>query len=213
MKKSFLIIAIFLIALSVAVGTASAASNRINIKGDVTGISGDTLTVSTKKGTTYDIVVPEGIDISEIEVGDPVVVKATLGEDDTWQAQVVKEVGSGKDKEEEEDIDPDDLEGFKDHAAFCADDKKEEPHPVALLIAARYSVSETFVMDYYCEGYSMGAIMLALRTSQMEGVSTDPDEILLGRADGDGWGKIWQEMGLIGSEKEGHSPPGQLKKP
>lgn len=58
-----------------------------------------------------------------------------------------------------------------------------------------------------------GAIMLALKTSQIDGVLVDADTLLVERANGIGWGQIWKDMGLIGCEKNGHSPPGLLKKP
>jgi hypothetical protein len=51
-----------------------------------------------------------------------------------------------------------------------------------------------------------------LRTSQLGEEVASPDDLLISRASGNGWGQIWKELGLIGSEKEGHSPPGQLKK-
>jgi hypothetical protein len=66
-------------------------------------------------------------------------------------------------------------------------------------------------MGYFCNGQGMGAIMLALKTSQLTGA--DPASLLAMRAAGEGWGQIWQELGLIGSEKDIKAPPGQLKKP
>jgi hypothetical protein len=54
--------------------------------------------------------------------------------------------------------------------------------------------------------------MLAIKTSQLEGVTATPDDLLISRAGGNGWGQIWKELGLIGSERDGHSPPGLLKK-
>jgi hypothetical protein len=53
--------------------------------------------------------------------------------------------------------------------------------------------------------------MLALKTSQLDG--SDAGELLEMRAEGKGWGKIWLEKGLIGSEKDGFSPAGLLKRP
>ena len=96
--------------------------------------------------------------------------------------------------------------------AYCVDGKKETNHPLAAKIAERYGIDEETVMTYYCQGYSIGEIMLALKTSQMEGVEATLEDIL-GSLDGpDAWGHIWQDMGLIGWEKNGTPPPGQLKK-
>jgi hypothetical protein len=92
-------------------------------------------------------------------------------------------------------------------SAYCGE-KKEKNHPVAEGIAETYGASTEEVMGYFCEGYSFGAIMLALQTS-----GGDVGGMLAKRKAGQGWGQIWKEMGLIGSEKEGHSPPGLLKKP
>ena len=55
--------------------------------------------------------------------------------------------------------------------------------------------------------------MLALKTGVIEGVEADPASLLAERSNGNGWGNIWKGLGLIGSEKQGHSPPGPLKKP
>ncbi len=68
------------------------------------------------------------------------------------------------------------------------------------------------MMTYYCQGYSIGEIMLALKTSQMEGIEVSFEDILAGLDGPDAWGQIWQDMGLIGWEKNGTPPPGQLKK-
>ena len=62
---------------------------------------------------------------------------------------------------------------------------------------------------WYCEGNSIGAIMLALLTEEMGGPAAG--ESLAERNAGSSWGKIWQELGFIGKEKDA-VPPGQLKK-
>jgi hypothetical protein len=69
-------------------------------------------------------------------------------------------------------------------------------------------------MGYFCEGYGMGGIMLALKTRDLlDGSDPDLGELLERRAQGEGWGQIWKGLKLIGSEKEGHSPPGLLNRP
>ena len=67
-------------------------------------------------------------------------------------------------------------------------------------------------METFCDGYSMGAIMLALKTSKMEG-AYPAGKLLEDRVQGTGWGQIWKDLDLIGSEKDGHSPPGLLNRP
>ena len=136
-------------------------------------------------------------------------VKAAAGEGGNWIAESIKLVGNGNDKR---DNDEEKTEGFKENSAFCADGKQVKPHPLAPKIAERFGVSEEMVMSYFCDGYSIGAIMLAIKTSQVEGMTASPDDLLADRAAGHGWGLIWKELGLIGNEKNGQSPPGLLKK-
>ena len=143
-----------------------------------------------------------------IEVGDWVLVKGSAGPGDSIEAEWVKQVGKGRGKNDDQDK----PEGKKDNSAFCAEDKQEKPHPLVAKVGERFAVPEEgWVMDYFCDGYGMGAIMLALKTSELEG--STPEELLARRAEGDGWGQIWKEKDLIDSEKEGHSPPGLLKRP
>jgi len=99
------------------------------------------------------------------------------------------------------------------NSAYCAEGKQDKPHPFATKMAERYGVSEGWIMGYFCDGYGMGQIMLALKTGEIEGIGADPEILLDERANGLGWGVIWKGLGLIGSEREGHSPPGLLKRP
>lgn len=231
MKKSFVATILVIMLALLAVGPASAQKGKINIKGEVTDMRGGTLTVESNKGETYVFTVPDGIDVSSIQVGDSVVVKASAGEGGAWFAESIKQVGGGSgngndDKNEVENENgnkgnekdkKEKPEGFKDNIAFCAEHKQVKLHPLAPKIAERYGVTEEMVMGYFCEGYSIGAIMLAIKTSQLasqlEGVTANPGDLLANRAAGNAWGQIWKGLGLIGSEKDGHSPPGLLKKP
>ncbi len=208
MKKTLIVtIFVFLVA-SFATGTTFAKKNKLNIKGEVISIGGGTLIIKANKGETFEITIPEELNVSDIQAGDSVLVKANAAEDGSWVVALIKKVGPGSKGDEEEKP-----EGFQTNSAFCAEGKQEKPHPLAPKIAARYGVPEGWVMEKFCLGYSIGAIMLAVKTSQMEGMTTTPDDLLDSRASGTGWGLIWKDLGLIGSEKNGHSPPGQLKKP
>lgn len=212
MKKTFIsTILVLMIALSV-VTPASAQKDKINIKGEVTAVGDGTLTVKSNKGETYVVTVPDGIDVSTIQVGDSVLVKASSGEGGAWLAESIKQVGGGSENGNGKD-ENEKPEGFKDNSAFCAEGKQKKLHPLAPKIVERYGVSEEMVMGYFCEGYSFGAIMLAIKTSQLDGVTASPGDLLVNRATGNAWGQIWKGLGLIGSEKDGHSPPGLLNKP
>jgi len=218
MKKCFLISILMILVALMAAAPAFAKPGKGNVKGEVTAIGAGTLTIVTNRGETVVVVVPDGFDLSSVEVGDWLLVKGEAGQDGTIVAERIKQVGEGSDEDGDEkkakgngDGDEGKAEGSKDNSAFCAGDKQDKPHPLAAKIAERYGVTEAWVMGYFCEGYGMGAIMLALQTQKINGA--DPAALLAGRAEGKGWGVIWQELGLIGSQKEGHSPPGWLKKP
>ncbi|MGB7876357.1 MAG: hypothetical protein WBL25_18400 [Anaerolineales bacterium] len=209
--KRILLTTILILMLSLLVaGSASAKNDKINIKGEVTEVGAGTITVLSNKGITYEIVVSEGFDLSSIQIGDSILVKGQIGEDGSVMAESIKLVGNGNDKD---DGDENQVDGGKRNSAYCPDGKQEKPHPFATKMAERYGVTEGWVMEYFCDGYGMGQIMLALKTGEIEGIGTDPESLLTERANGIGWGVIWKDLGLIGSEKEGHSPPGLLKKP
>ena len=209
--KRILLTAILILMLSLLIaGPAFAKNDKINIKGEVTEVGAGTITVLSNKGISYEIAVPEGFDLTAIQVGDFVLIKGRLNEDSSVTAESIKLLGNGNVKS---DSDEDQADGGKSNSAYCADGKQEKPHPFAAKMAERYGVTEEWVMEYFCDGYGMGQIMLALKTGEIEGIEADPESLLAERTNGVGWGNIWKGLGLIGSEREGHSPPGLLKKP
>jgi hypothetical protein len=206
-KLTISILAI-LVALLAAVPALAIPGNGA-VKGKVTivDLGGGTVTIETNKGEIVEVAVPQDFDITSVKVGDSVLVKGAAGQDGTIEADWFKQVGKGRGKNDNQDK----PEGKKDNSAFCAEDKQDKPHPLAAEVSERFKVTEKWVMGYFCDGYGMGAIMLALKTSELD--EADPGELLEARALGQGWGQIWKDKGLIGSEKEGHSPPGLLKRP
>jgi len=209
MKRILVTTILVLMFALLAVGPASAKNDKININGKVTSVGTNTLTILSKKGETFVVTVPDGFAMNTIEVGDSVLVKAVAGDNDTWLAQSIKHIGP---KNAGDDTD-DDQEGGKENSAYCSEDKQGKPHPLATKLSERFGVDEGWIMRHFCAGHGMGAIMLALKTSELDGVDLDADALLDERENGSGWGQIWQNQGLIGNEKEGHSPPGLLKKP
>ena len=202
-------ILVLLIALLAAV-PALAIPGKGAVKGKVTVVDpgGGIVTIETNKGETVKVIIPKDFDITSVKVGDSVLVKGAAGPGDSIEAEWLKQVGEGRGKNDDQDK----PEGKKDNSAFCAEGKQDKLHPLADKIEERFDVPEEgWVMDYFCSGYGMGAIMLALKTSELDG--SDPGELLESRAQGQGWGQIWKDRGLIGSEKEGHSPPGLLNRP
>ncbi len=212
MKRTVLIaIAVMLLA---ALAAVPAMAKPYIIKGEVTAIDTATgvITLDTGEVDPVLVTVPEGFDLTALVIGDQVIVKGQLQEDGSVLAYQINKL----EVEEDTDTDPDEGEGEDTSegskatdSAYCNGDKTE-PHPMAAALAERYDVTTEWVMGYFCDGYGMGAIMLALRTQQINGA--DPDALLAQRAEGKGWGVIWKELKMIGSEADVHTPPGQLKK-
>ena len=70
------------------------------------------------------------------------------------------------------------------------------PHPRASDLAEYYQVPYETIMTWFCQGhFGFGEIMHALEASLQTELT--PEEILAKRA-GEGWGQIWQELGLKG---------------
>jgi len=89
------------------------------------------------------------------------------------------------------DEDEDDGGGY-----FCAN--KDVRHPVGRALTRVYDVTYAEVMGWFCdEGMGFGQIMLALQTADV--IGEDAWELLALRAQGQGWGKIWQSFDLIGN--------------
>ena len=107
-----------------------------------------------------------------------------------------------------EDPEPEDGE---EENYFCTEEV-EEQHKVAAGIADLYELDYDAVIALFCDpvtkedgdgedaGWGFGQIMLALETS--DGDLASAQSLLDQRAEGMGWGQIWQEMGLIGKAKD-----------
>ncbi len=211
MKRLILTTIVILILSLMVAGPASAKNDKLNLKGEVIEVGTGTITVLSNKGITYEIALPDGFNL-DIQVGDSVLVKGGISEDGSVMAESIKLLGKGNDNGDG-DEDEDQADAGKANSAYCASDKQGKPHPIATRMAERYGVTEEWVMEYFCDGYGMGQIMLALKTGEIDGVESDPESLLTERANGVGWGNIWKGLRLIGSEREGYSPPGLLKKP
>ena len=84
---------------------------------------------------------------------------------------------------------------------FCGNPTLQ--HPVGNKLATDYGVPYEDVMGWFCQeeaGYGFGQIMLALRTAKLTGEA--PEGYLSRRTAGEGWGQIWQDVGLVGEKKE-----------
>lgn len=218
MKRILFTVFLALLVTLSSANFAAAKAPKVKITGEVVSFDAAFLTILSEDGTTYVVTVPEGYDTSALQVGDFVRVKGKTAADGTIAAGSIKLVEAdgedgGEDGDGEEgEAEDGEIADNRANNAFCAEGKQEKPHPLAPKLADRYDVEEDWVMTKFCEGYSIGAIMLAIKTSQVEGMTVTADELLEQRAAGAGWGNIWKELGLIGSDKSDKTPPGQLKK-
>jgi len=212
MKKIFqalIIISILTLLFPVA---ALAEEQKGILKGETIAVNQPegTITILTEEGNTIIVQVPLNFDIKDISIGAKVHIKVQQSQNGSVVAEWIKEVNMGDDDNEsgEEEESKGGLEG-KYTSSYCSGEK-EKDHPFAAAIAETYGTSGSDVMDFFCNGYGFGEIMLALQTHQLngEGVSSMLDL----RESGHGWGQIWQEMDIIGNPDKAKSPPGQLKK-
>lgn len=163
---------------------------EIELFGTVEGLSEEVLTVD---GEDY-LIMPESEIEDGIEAGDYVKVK--FYEDEEGQYILIE---AELEEEDEGDMDDEDMEP----GAVCSGDLI---HPVLSVLAESYGVDYETLKDYFCQGFGVGEIKLALQTAQREDVGETFDQILDWRStDGTkdvGWGEIWQELGLIGKGKK-----------
>jgi hypothetical protein len=69
-------------------------------------------------------------------------------------------------------------------------------HPVGNGLAHRYDVDYEEIMGWFCSGYGFGEIKIAYETALKADVAVE--ELFAMRAEGLGWGEIFQALGLIG---------------
>ncbi|MGD2158608.1 MAG: DUF5667 domain-containing protein [Anaerolineales bacterium] len=94
-----------------------------------------------------------------------------------------------------------------------------DPHPVAEGLAEDYDVTEEQIMEWFCDrNFGFGEIMHALETSEITLDDIDiqdysPEELLDMKEEMGGWGKVWQELGLIGKPEDAGKPEDPGNKP
>jgi hypothetical protein len=189
----------FFLILVLILGSGSPAvaeESQVTITGAVISISeGTGFEVDTEEGEVETILIPEEMEFPDIELGDQVLVEGERLEDGTILAESV-------------DVEEGEEEVEKTESAYCDPEKEMGSHPVAAALAEMYEVPEDEIMAYFCDGFGFGQIMLALQTDVEH-----YGEYLAQREAGQGWGQIWQELGLIGKPGAATSPPGHLKRP
>jgi len=214
MKKLIMILLIMFLLTLFFPGAVFAEKRSPILKGEVISINRaeGTISISTEEGNIIVVHVPPNFNFNNISVGSQVHAKVQQSQNGLIFADWIKEVNKGDDslenEKEEEKEGKEGLEG-KLSSSYCSG-KKENDHPFAAAISETYGISVSDVMGYFCDGFGFGEIMLALQTHQMN--DEEISSMLDLRESGQGWGQIWQEMGIIGNKDKAKSPPGQLKK-
>ncbi|MBN2043538.1 MAG: hypothetical protein JW757_00855 [Anaerolineales bacterium] len=218
MKKQIRWIILFTLISLFVLATGITASADAPAKGEVIAIdiAGHTVTLDTKTGPVV-ITLPAEFEITSLAVGDVLMAKGIWVSQTELTADWVKVLTAQDDEPEDEGEDEgedqgEEMEENEFNSAFCSGEKQTF-HPLAYKLAEKFGestdVTAEQIQTWYCEQNSIGAIMLALMTEKMNG--TPAEDTLAERNSGKPWGKIWQEMGLIGKDKDG-MPPGLLKK-
>jgi hypothetical protein len=133
-------------------------------------------------GVRYELTMDTEIE-EEIEVGDFVKVKY-YEEEGLFIALEV----------ELKDKDDDDI----DDGSVCSG---EIIHPALESLAMTFGVAYEELLPYFCEqNFGIGEIKHALETAEHEDVEMTWQELLAWRHNA-GWGEIWQDLGLIGKDK------------
>jgi hypothetical protein len=204
MKKILKITIFTLMITMLAVGPALAQTGTIYVKGKVLSYEDGTLIVEANQGELI-VTVPDGLDADFFEAGNTVLIKGNYGSSGLIEAVFIQPAVR--------DGDSDQPEGSKDNGYYCSEDNQDQPHPLVSSIAERYNVKAEEVEGYFCGGYSIGAIMMALQTGDIEDVEVDWSEFLAYLADGYLWDQIWENIGLIDNDQGEQSVAGLVIEP
>lgn len=187
-KRFFAVLLAFTLVLFTVIPAFAATDAAVS--GTVLSIDAvaGTFQIGTEAGDTLTVTPPTGFDLTTLMVGDVLAIEGSLEESNLTATNVVPVVDDG---DQEEKVN----KGF-----FCTN--AESSQPALTNLAEEYSADYTQLLDWFCSGhYGVGEIMLALRASQgNEGVSAQ--DLLDMRSEAGGWGKVWQELGLVG---QGHN--------
>jgi len=175
--------------------------DEMEVYGTVEELAPDYLIVD---GVRYELTMDTEIE-EDIAVGDWVKVKYYVEDELNIAIEVELE---DADEEEDDDMDDDNMED----SAVCSG---ALIHPALEGLAMEYVVEYETLLPYFCEQhFGIGEIEHALKTAEMEDVEMTWVELLEMRSSDDdenGWGEIWQELGLIGKDadkEEGDEPEG-----
>jgi hypothetical protein len=201
MKKIIFAILVGLVFLGLNFSLGLANSEKVNLKGEIIAVDevGETITIQSVDETEYTICFSpyDAFRYTIDDIGSYVHIKGVMQEDGTIFAEWVQPV-----------VEDGENDG-NGESVYCSGEK-DTPHPIAIVLANRFEKEVDEIMAYFCNGFGIGQIYLALKTELVTGV--DFGELLASRAEGKGWGEIWEELGYQGKPKDHpKTPPGQDK--
>ncbi len=205
MKKLIVAILLGIVLTVISFSFGFANPGKVNFEGEISDVNDfeRTLTVQNSEGEplVFHFLNDSVFDFTSEDIGTWVHVKGQYQEDGSILVEWVKPLDS--DSEEDEG---------KEESVYCSGEK-DKPHPAALFLASTFSKPIEEIMGYFCDGFGFGQISLALQTEKISGV--DYGTFLAFRAEGKGWGEIWDDLGYKGKPKDGEkkTPPGLDKHP
>ena len=196
MKKSLLVILGVVTLLILSSSLAFAKTEKVNLTGEITAVDTENLTITILTAASEEMTIqfpPEwDFTFTQEDVGTFVHVKGEYQEDGSLVVEWVKPVD-------------------EQASAYCSGEN-ETAHPVAIVLANKFDKDVDEIMDYFCQGFGFGQIFLALQTEMITGGEVLYGDLLASRAEGQGWGEIWKDLGYHGKPKDpDKTPPGQDK--
>jgi len=196
MKKSLLVILGVVALLILSSSLAFAKTEKVNLTGEIKAVDTENHTITILTAESEEITIqfpPEwNFTFSQDDVGIFVHIKGEYQEDGSLVVEWVKPVD-------------------EQMSAYCSGEN-ETAHPVAIVLANKFDKDVDEIMDYFCQGFGFGQIFLALQTEMVTGGEVLYSDLLASRAEGQGWGEIWKDLGYHGKPKDpDKTPPGQEK--
>jgi hypothetical protein len=203
MKKVFSITILVIALLAMSFSLVMAKNEKVNLEGEITAVDEVTPTITVTTADSEDFIIHFSPDyeftFTQADLGTFVHVKAEYQEDGPLLALWVKPVEEGDDEDED----------GKDESAYCSGEK-ETAHPVIIVLANQFDKEVNELMGYFCDGFGIGQIYLALQTEKVTG--EEYGSLLALREEGQGWGEIWKDLGYQGKPKDKDKTPlGQEK--
>lgn len=204
MKKFLTLLMVCIVFAAGMAAPAQAGAGKAVVKGQVQSVdaAAGAATLLTLRGETVVVVLPAGFDLTTLAVGDWLLARGAWQADGSLAATFAREVVL-----DDDDMDDEDGEDDEDKAAgaYCSG-MQTKPHPVAARISARYGVTVEWVMGYFCQGFGMGEILLALKTQQINGM--DANALLAARTKAKAGGRsgkkpVWQAASKPRTPRQG----------